>query len=614
MAQETKKKTPRDLLRAVFRRRLLFLVSASMFALTALVVSSWWPLKYTAMAKFERRADPASEDLVRGKSESFDALKMTLQHELVGTGAVEQSVDDLEQKRLLPPLSRGQDAKLTPEGQRQRQDLVRKLIDNLKVLFEVRSEQVDLVSVAFTDADPRLAQELPNILVTNYINRTSEQIVSSLTASRDFLQAKFNEVDARSVELTRKRIDYETKFAGMLPDSPAVLQQEIQRITTDIALVRRQQSLASQKVEQIRIILGQAPTPPGKAAPAPKEGPDIKPEKTPPAAPEKPATTSELSVEQEYKDAAQEFGRLQDQQQQYQKSMDEMRTLLHMTEKHPKVIAMKKQMEDMDKRIVTAKNRVADLENRLKESRTLPSTSPLPADPTLDPLRARTFELQQAQLAMEASSAQAEYQMATNEIARLEAHQADLQKVMANYGPVRQEYMGIVKEVTDQKAEVDRWQNRLNEVQMALSAEAAKHRTHLNQVELAQEQFTPSSPKLLYVLALAIVGGLAFGGGLVFLTNAVDRSIATTEEAVDHFGLPVLGTIGEITTTRQQARRRLIRWGLVPIAAVLVTIAIGIATLNIALWLNYREMYNQWRASPVQFIVTKIGDSISHRL
>jgi uncharacterized protein involved in exopolysaccharide biosynthesis len=610
MAQETKKKTPRDLLRAVFRRRLLFLVSASMFALTALVVSSWWPLKYTAMAKFERRADPASEDLVRGKSESFDALKMTLQHELVGTGAVEQAVNDLEQKRLLPPLPRGQDAKLTPEGQRQRQDLVRKLMDNLKVLFEVRSEQVDLVSVSFTDADPRLAQELPNILVTNYINHTSEQIVSSLTASRDFLQAKFNEVDARSVELIRKRIDYETKYAGMLPDSPAVLQQEIQRITTDIGLVRRQQALASQKVEQIRIILGQASPPPGKAAPAPKEGP----EKTPPAASEKPASTSELSVEQEYKDATQELGRLQDQQQQYQKSMDEMRTLLHMTEKHPKVIAMKKQMEDMDKRLVTAKNRVADLENRLKESRTLPSTSPLPADPTLDPLRARTFELQQAQLAMEMNTAQAEYQMATNEIARLEARQADLQKVMANYGPVRQEYMGIVKEVTDQKAEVDRWQNRLNEVQMALSAEAAKHRTHLNQVELAQEQFTPSSPKLLYVLALALVGGLAFGGGLVFLTNAVDRSIATTEDAVDHFGLPVLGTIGEITTVRQRARRRVIQWGLVPAAAVLVAIAIGIATLNIALWLNYREMYNQWRASPVQFIVTKIGESVSHRL
>ena len=82
MAEETQEKTPRDLLRAVFRHRLLFLMSAAFFTFAALVGACWWPLKYTATGEFERRADPVSEDLVRGKSISFDALKMTLRQEL----------------------------------------------------------------------------------------------------------------------------------------------------------------------------------------------------------------------------------------------------------------------------------------------------------------------------------------------------------------------------------------------------------------------------------------------------------------------------------------------------------------------------------------------------
>ncbi|HUT57282.1 MAG TPA: hypothetical protein VNA25_05345 [Phycisphaerae bacterium] len=592
MAEETQKKTPRDLLRAVFRHRTLFLASAALFAFATLVGACWWPLKYTAIAKLERRSDPASEDLVRGRSESFDALKMTLQHELVGTNAVEAAAEELEKKGLLPALPRGQDGKLMAEGKMLRQGLVRNLSADLKVIFEVRSQEVDLVSVSFTDPDPRLAQELPNMLITNYINRISEQIVTNLTSSRDFLQTKVDEANTRFTELTRKRIDFETKYAGMLPDNPGALQQEIQRVTTDMDTVRRQQALAKQKLDQIKSILGRSAAPEGDGS----------------------AAESALSAERDYRDATQDLARLQDQQQQYQRSLDESRTLLHMTEKHPRVVALRKQIDGLDKRIAELKVRLPDLEKRLRESRAGALVGPASGETVLDPGRQRDQEMLQANLTIQETTAQSEYQMATNELERLQARQAALQGIMNNYGPVRQEYLEMIKEVTDQQAEVDRWQKRRTEVQMALAAEAAKHRTHLTQVELAQEQFKPSSPKLLYVLALAIVGGLAFGGGLVFLTNTVDRSITTTEEAAAHFGLPVLGSIGEIMTAPQRARRKMIRWGLGPVAAVVAALAIGAAALNIALWLNSREQYSQWRASPVRFVVSKIGDSLAGKI
>jgi len=614
MDEAAHKKTPRDLLRAVFRHRLLFVSSAALFAFATLVGACWWPLKYTAIAKFERRSDPASEDLIRGKSESFDALKMTLQHELVGTNAVEAATEELEKKRLLPALPRGQDGKLTAEGKMLRQELVRNLSADLKVIFEVRAQEVDLVSVSFTDPDPRLAQELTNTVITNYINRISEQIVTNLTASRDFLKTKVDEANTRFSELTRKRIDFETKYAGMLPDSPGALQQEIQRLTTDMDTVRRQQGLAKQKLDQIKIILGRSAAPEGDGAAA-APGTDT-PKKTPDkdSAAAGPAPSSALSAEQEYKDATQDLARLQDQQQQYQKSLDESRTLLHMTEKHPRVVALRKQIDDLDKRIAAIKGRLPELEKRLRENRAGALVGPASGEPFLDPGRQRDQEMLQANLTIQETTAQSEYQMATNELERLQARQAALQVIMTNYGPVRQEYLGLVKEVTDQYAEVDRWQKRCTEVQMALAAEAAKHRTHLSQVELAQEQFRPSSPKLLYVLALAIVGGLAFGGGLVFLTNTVDRSITTTEEAADYFDLPVLGTIGEITTPAQKARRKILRWGLGPVAGLVAVLAIGTAAMNITLWLDFREQYNEWKSAPAQFVAAKIGSLLNKNL
>jgi uncharacterized protein involved in exopolysaccharide biosynthesis len=620
MAEEQQKKTPRDLLRAVFRRRLLFLTSAALFAFAALIGASYWPLKYTAMAKFERRADPASEGLTRGKSGSFETIKMVLPQEFFGTNAVETAVEDLEKKRIISPLSRNQEGKLTAEGKRQCQELVRGLIEDLKVIFEVRSLEVDLVSVAFTDADPRLAQELPNTLIKNYIARTSETIVANLAASHKFLKTKVDEADTRLAELTRKRIDFETKNAGMLPENPGALQLEIQRATSDMDTIRRQQELTKLKLDQIKTFLRGAP-PQGADSSSPSAG---KPEAKPPdkdsaaaASEEKPALPSAMAIDREYQDVRQDLTRLQEQQQQYQRSLDESRTILHMTDKHPKVVAMKKQIADLDKRIADLKGRLPELENRFRESLKGPVVGQTLTEGTVDPNRQRDVELQQANLVMQEAMAQSEYQMATKELERLGARLAKLEVSMSNYGPVRNEYLGILKEVADQQAEVDRWQKRLAEVQMDLAAEAAKYRTHLSQVELAQEQFRPSSPKLPYVLALAIVGGLAFGGGLVFLTNMVDRSITTTEEAADHFSLPVLGTIGEITNSRQRVHRKVLRWGLGPVAVLAAVLAIGAATLNITLWLNSREDYDKWKSSPVDYLAAgaaRIGQSIAGKL
>ena len=138
---------------------------------------------------------------------------------------------------------------------------------------------------------------------------------------------------------------------------------------------------------------------------------------------------------------------------------------------------------------------------------------------------------------------------------------------------------------------------------MDLAAEIANRRTHLSAVQVAQKQSKPSSPSLLMVLALALGGGLAFGSGLVFLTQMLDRSISTTEEAARHFGLPIHGVTEEIVPPRLRARRRMRRWILGPVISFVVLAALVVSAVNIAIWLEYHDLYAEWRRSPVGFLV-----------
>jgi len=199
--------------------------------------------------------------------------------------------------------------------------------------------------------------------------------------------------------------------------------------------------------------------------------------------------------------------------------------------------------------------------------------------------------------------AEVQLEVTTAEIERLENQLKQLEGAMANFTVVRQQYLELLGKIQDEQAEATRWKVRQDEVQMALDAEVAKRRTHLESVQTAETQFRPSSPSLLRVLAMAYVGGLAFGGGVVFLLNYLDRSISTTEEAGKYFNVPVHGVIGEIITAKRRLQRKFRRYVLEPVVALIILGALGSATLSISLWLNAPDAFKVWKSEPASFVV-----------
>jgi uncharacterized protein involved in exopolysaccharide biosynthesis len=546
-------KSTRDLLRIIFRHWGMFLLGAAFFAVAAIIGAHFVPLKYTGTAIFEVGLEAAAGRISSVSKETLDATKERLPEDLGGYRAVEEAVETLGLTKGLP---RAEDGRLTTEGERQRQEMTLDMKKAISIRREARSEQEDLVSVSYTDADPWLAENMPTVLVTGYINNIYNRIRMGLKTTHDFIQQKVRDCNVGLEALRKQRIEFETKNAGMLPDNPMALQDRIRIIGSELDSWRRQQNVAQQKLAQIQGMMKQASTAPTTQA-LEIMGPN-------------PAVTD-----------------LKKQLDKAKMDLDTELSVSKRTEKHPLVQAIRA--------------KIAQLEKRIQEE---------PAQAVVQSMSVPTAgDLKLAQI-----GAEAELGMANKEIDRLAPLVDSYEKLWLDFGPVRQEYLKFIQKSDDLNKEAANWQQKLMEVEAALQAQINESGTRLASVQNPQKQFKPSSPTMAMVMAVAILGGLAFGGGLVFLTSLVDRSITATEDAVGHFEIPVFGVISEIVTRRELAIRRLKKIIVIPAVAVVVLVALGLSSFSIYRRLEDPVPYRSgWNEVPAKHLPDRSGDATPFR-
>jgi uncharacterized protein involved in exopolysaccharide biosynthesis len=571
-AQETRKKwTPRDVLRIVFRHRMLFVVGASLFAIVALAVIPRLPQfekKYTGRAVFELRTETAAAAQRRGQSDSIQDIKPTLRHDLSGRKAMKQAVEDLGLTKGMPQkegvLAEGEDP-LTEQGQKARLRLVERFREAVDIGRPVRAEHVTHVSVSFTHEDPELARDLPNTLVKNYILTVSKRIEDDLEETRKFLKEELRAAEKR-VEAKRKDlIAFEEAHRGMLPDSPRALEDRLRDVTADMNVVRRQQKTARQNLERLEALAKEV-----------EEKPDEVIQKVKGPNPELRRLEAELRARQDQMDG-------------FEETLQDYRIVRHMKDEHPQVEALKAKMQ-------TTRDKITELEKQIEETDEMVFLEEIYG-------QGRISE----QVKVELAAARSQAEVAEDELQRLQERWTSLQDHITASAPIRYRYEDIRKEVERLQAERKRWQDLLDKVEMDLAAEVAKKRSHLNAIELAEMPFRPSSPTLFKVLGFPLVGGLAFGAALVFLAHFVDRRVSTSRDAEQMFGLPVCGVIAEIVPQRRRLKRKAgFAAGLALVLALVG--AVGVLCLNDVLWLHHPEAYTEWKDAPVAYIQTHVED------
>ena len=549
MTQSKKRWTPRDLLRIVFRRRYLFLLGTAIFAFVTFVVAHYLPLKYTGTTKFERILDPSIYDV---KVEDFVKERRTLRYELAGHRAVDMAAEEL--KKLVKG-ERKPDGTLTAQGELDKLELVNKLKANVSLQWDVRSERVDMISVSFTHDDPEIAEQMPNTLVKNYIEWRSQQTLDSLEASEKFLRKQVETAEKQITELKKTRIRFETDHADAMFDQPGDIQTRILQGSTRLDILRMQEKFLAQSVSELETTVAEyqrleaAGTRPVREVIKPNE----------------------------------ERIKLVSQYERYEEILKE--ELLVKKEKHPSIKHLRMRMAMLKAKIEKMPEKVTAEE--VMEAKQLP------------PDRKKDLERSKREL----TSAQ-------KEIERIENKQKSLEKALANFTKTRQEYDEIKSKLTEKETEIKEWQTKLRNIRVNLAAQLNDRRTRLKTLQAAQPQTRPSSPSLWRIMALAIAGGLACGGGLVLLTNLMDRSIATTEDAVKYFNIPVHGVIGEVISHKRQSTRRIFRWALMPVMAVIIVVSLGLSGTSIYLYLNYPKTYEEWRQDRVGWVLTTVTEKL----
>jgi len=574
MSEVLGKWTPRDALRVVFRRSVLFPVSASLFATAVLVASHFIPLKYTGTAKFERRTDPSEEKLAR---ESFEALPLTLHQDLVGYEAVRIAIEVLEGHRQLAPQPPNtqrtesklrtfipafprQYGKLTQEGRIEQQRMITEFMRNIRVSWESRARQVDLISVTFTHSNRDLAKELPNTLVHGYMSRTHSRIQQRLTARKEGYEEEITRCERRIKERMIEKESFKKEHTGEFLDDPEALQIRMNEIESDLRTLYRQNDKAKKQLARLESLLAQAEQSKGN--------------------PKREVSEDEL-----------EYARLRMYKVYSQEMLDA--ALLDYTEKHPRVETLRANIASLDASITKLKSKL-----------------PVGVDEATADGRVRT----PADLRPALAAVKSEVESTDGAIERRNQQLKDYQELMKRSLPVRRDYLAILKRIEEEEAERARWKERLREVQMTLSLQvAALIEPPLIVRQRAEEQFRPSSPKLTIVLGLAFVGGLGFGGALVLLLNFLDRSIGTTEQATSYFKVPVHGAIGEIITSKRKLRIKMKRYILGPAIAMVLAFAVGTAMLSIGLKLRAPERFEKWKGNPAEFVYGEASDKV-HRV
>jgi uncharacterized protein involved in exopolysaccharide biosynthesis len=551
---EHKRRTPRDLLRMVFRRWRLFLLSAGLFAMAAMLMAQQaLPLKYTGETKFERRSDETNETEAT-RSESSEVRKLTLEYEITGFQAMLQAAED---EGLTKGLPHGPDGQLTPTGVIARQDLVKLLMQATTLLWDVRSYHVDQITVRFTHSDPDLAERMPDALVRNYINREGEAIKRGLSDRVAFVRKQIEDCDARLSAAVEKRQEFEKKHDNVRPQDSAYVEQQIEQTEREIDRWTLNKKLAEKNLELF-----------GVMSPRPTSGPSSQP----------------VNIFDP------RLARLREELEAAKESLQEANLVRHYKSAHPERIKLE--------------TKIAALEEKIRQAESQPSTMPLYAGGVSSGGEIMAYQVAQATK---------EIEEAKKQIADLRVRLNELQGLEGTLTVLRAEHSRYLEKELEIARQRDAYERQEQSLQMALVAETANRRTHLTAIQTAQKQSRPSSPSYKMILAFSVVGGLAFAVGLVLLLQLMDRSITTTEDAARHFDLPVQGVVEEIVPPGLRLHRRLRKWTITPVVAVVVLTALAASTAHVTLWLLFPEVYAEWRQNPAGFVMKNAGAFLGGR-
>ena len=534
-------KSLREWLGLISGHKKKFLFPAIAVMIGVVISSHWKPRTYTARAMFERINDSALEQMGSSTiNRNLRTIRQGLGHEMKGRAAIEQLIDDLQLLRDLPHTA---DGELTTEAQLAKFDMIRNLQRRIRVRSRIRSLHLDRILVSFTDEDRKLAPQLVNQLVENYIRNTRRQLDEMLLNAKTFFQREVDRYAARVTELDSKRLRFELDHPGLDPDNPGSIEIVLAGLQARLAEASINMSVTKEKRGRLQ------------------EWAQGQPEFI---------ETSQRGQNPELVVINQKKASLQNELENHIYNMGR-------TNEHPAVVRA-------TTRLLELEEMAKQLEDQIVVGVELvPNTNRISAEREVESLSGTLVALER-------------------QVEQLAKAVEKKEVFKRNFFVIRNEYLEMNGKLKSAKSQLGFWGGNLKKTVTALTAEIGQRGVRLRLIERATDLARPSNPTLSSIMMSALVMGSAVGGVLVILSELLDRSFRNAEQAVDELNLPVFGTVNEILSPGDLFRARVMSWGVYPAigTAMIFVLLACIWTSNLSLSDPHR--YEQLIKSPTQFI------------
>jgi polysaccharide chain length determinant protein (PEP-CTERM system associated) len=358
-----------------------------------------------------------------------------------------------------------------------------------------RGQATNFFKISFSSEDPYMAKEITNRLASSFIEENLKIREDKSLGTSNFLDDELEEMRKRLEEKEQKLREYRFAHMGSLPD----------QLNTNLRTLDRLQMQLTSKENSIREMQDQLET-----IAAASVGGD--------------STNKERSLPQMEAQLA--------------------TLMLKYTEKHPDIIRLKTQIEEL-------KNQLNDPNSPINESNG--------RQPATLGFNSKIQSLQQEIRFTEADIVQIRTQIAEYErrVEETPTHDQELQAIQRDYNNIQKTYSSLL--------------NRKLEAEIAVNMERKQKGEQFRIIDPAIVPTQPSSPNMKKLFLVVVAAGFGMGAGLVFLLEMITPTFHLPEDIDNYLNLSVLATIPIIKDRRSLMLGRLNMIGtIIAITVVLV--------------------------------------------
>ena len=158
-----------------------------------------------------------------------------------------------------------------------------------------------------------------------------------------------------------------------------------------------------------------------------------------------------------------------------------------------------------------------------------------------------------------------------DDIVRLNRSVREYQRRIEIIPKREQELLTLRRDYDNIRASYNSLSNRKLEADIAVNMEKKQKGEQFYVIDVAQVPQKPVSPNLIKLFLITVAAGLAFGAGLIFLLELMDKTVRRLDKLEEEVGLPVLAMMPRIFTSEDRKRHRMV------MAATTVSIVVALA-------------------------------------